>query len=89
MRLRGRTDLNQKAVVDALREAGATVWVTSGMGKGAPDLVVGYGCCNFLLEVKSLTGALTEEEAKWHSDWQGKVYVVRTPLHALKMCGIK
>ena len=42
MRTRGKIDGNQTAVVQALRAAGMTVWITSAMGNGAPDLVCGW-----------------------------------------------
>ena len=50
MRLRAKTDVNQKAVVEQLRAIGATVAITSQLGKGFPDIVVGYGGDNYLFE---------------------------------------
>jgi hypothetical protein len=37
-----KIDANQEAVVLALRSAGATVQSLAGVGKGVPDLLVGY-----------------------------------------------
>ena len=48
----GRTDANQPQVVKALRDAGATVAITSMVGDGFPDLVVGFRGETLLIEVK-------------------------------------
>ena len=37
-----KIDANHEAVVLALRSAGATVQSLAGVGKGVPDLLVGY-----------------------------------------------
>lgn len=85
---RGRTDANQTAIVQALRDAGCTVAVTSGVGHGFPDLVVGLRCRNFLLEVKDAAKppsarALTPAELAFHARWRGLVKVVTTVEEAL------
>lgn len=79
-----RVDDNQKAVVKFLRDHGVTVAVTSGMGKGFPDLVCGYKGRNILLELKDgnkqlSAQALTPEQRIWHFDWKGQIDVVNTP----------
>ena len=51
MRYANRIDANQNAIVDALREAGASVRVIS-QGDGIPDLLVGYKNFTILMEVK-------------------------------------
>lgn len=42
-----RTDSNQAPIVDCLRRAGRTVAITSALGHGFPDIVVGWRgqCC--------------------------------------------
>ena len=78
MRLKSRTDDNQKLIVEQLRKLGVSVAVTSMMGKGFPDLVLGYQNKNFLIELKD--GAkpksqkgLTMDEAKFFTAWKGSV----------------
>ena len=78
MRLKARTDYNQKLIVDQLRKLGVSVAITSMMGKGFPDLVLGYQNKNFLIELKD--GAkpksqkgLTMDEAKFFTAWKGSV----------------
>ena len=47
-----KVDSNQTRVVKALRELGATVQHLHAVGKGCPDIVVGYKNRNYLLEIK-------------------------------------
>lgn len=74
MRRRARVDANQAEIVKALRKAGALVHVTSGVGSGFPDLVVGWGGRIWLLEVKDYRQtaskrALTPDEEAFHLCW--------------------
>ena len=88
MRKHGRVDSNQDDIVKALRKVGASVWITSSMGDGGPDLVVGYHDAeNYLLEVKAGDGALTDDELTFRDTWRGQYAVVRTPEQALQAIG--
>lgn len=80
-----RTDKNQAEIVKALRKAGCTVTSLHEVGRGCPDIVVGYQGKNFLLEIKNPAtyGKLTQWQEKWHSGWRGQVAVVRSPKDAL------
>jgi len=49
----GHKDSNHDAVVRELRQGGASVLETHGLGDGAPDLVVGYQGVTALVEVKN------------------------------------
>lgn len=51
-RTAAKIDANQPMIVKALRAFGATVQTLAAVGKGCPDLLVGYKGKNFLLEVK-------------------------------------
>ncbi len=81
MRLRGRTDGNQEAIVDLLRALGCVAWVTSSMGHGAPDLVIRTRRGTvLLLEVKDGSAPLaqrklTPDELMFAARW-GASYVV-------------
>ena len=77
MRARGKIDSNQTAVVQALRAAGMTVWVTSAMGNGSPDLVVGWKGLSVLIELKDgdkvpSAQALTVAEQEFCDSWAGQ-----------------
>jgi hypothetical protein len=87
-----RVDQNQKAIVQALRQVGATVQILSMVGKGCPDLLCGYKGSLYLLELKD--GAkplsaqrLTPDEMKFHEEWAGLVWTVNSIEHALRVVG--
>lgn len=52
MRRRARTDANHREIVEFFRSAGASVVDLSPMGRGVPDLLVGYQHQTVLVEVK-------------------------------------
>jgi len=81
MRARGRTDANQARIVEALRRVGASVSVTSGVGNGFPDLLVGWRGRTILIEIKDgekppSERKLTEAEAYFLENWKGGPAVV-------------
>lgn len=83
-----KVDSNQTRVVKALRELGATVQHLHAVGKGCPDLLVGYKGGNYLLEVKDGEKAesqrkLTPDQVIWHYDWKGQVAIVTSPRDAI------
>lgn len=60
------------------------------LGKGVPDIAVGYRGKNFLFEIKDWKQPpskrkLTLDEKKWHQAWNGQVHVVETFDEALKI----
>ena len=73
-----KIDANQNQIVDFLRDAGASVQSLASLGKGVPDLLVGWRGINFAIEVKGPKGALTSDQAKWHREWRGRVVIVRS-----------
>jgi hypothetical protein len=91
MRRAAKVDANQDQVVSALRAAGASVQSLAAIGKGCPDLLVGYRGYTMLMEVKD--GAkppsarrLTDDQVTWHGAWGGSaVAVVDGPEAALRM----
>lgn len=85
MRRACKVDANQAEIVQALRDAGATVKDLSKVGQGCPDLLVGYNTVNYLIEVKVPGGKLTPDQRVFHSQWLGKVYIVRTSDEALRI----
>ena len=94
MRVRGRIDDNQKEVVSQLRKLGVSVAITSMLGKGFPDLVLGYQNKNYLIELKdgSKTKSrktLTEDEQKFFDGWLGQVDKVESIEDICKIIGIK
>lgn len=93
MRRAARIDSTHGAIVDALRNAGCSVQSLARVGDGAPDLLVGFRGCNWLLEVKRDDGPpsirkLNPEQVDWHRTWRGMVAVVHTPEEALAVVGL-
>ena len=89
MRRAGKIDANQNAIVHDLRAAGCSVRITSSLGQGFPDLVVGARGKTFLLEVKDSSQPpskrrLTPDEKEFHDSWQGHIAIVETAEEAFK-----
>jgi hypothetical protein len=81
---RRRVDSTQADIVLALRRIGASVQHLHTIGKGCPDLLVGYRGKNILIEVKSDGGRVTEDESNWIWHWRGgKVHIVTTTEEAI------
>jgi Holliday junction resolvase len=77
MRSRGKTDLNQSAIVDELRQQGFSVAVTSSIGNDFPDLVVGRNGLDRLVEVKnSVGGFLTDGQLLFAAAWKGAPIII-------------
>ena len=88
MRKQGRRDTNHAAIVNALRYAGCSVLDLGALGGGAPDLLVGRGLRDQLLEVKSPGEKPNKAQQAWHNTWKGRpVIIVRTIEEALTVMG--
>lgn len=61
-----KSDANQAAIFQALRQAGAVVTDTHRLGDGFPDCSVLFRGCIHLVEIKVPGGKLTKLEQKWH-----------------------
>lgn len=90
---RARVDDNQKEIVADLRKVGCTVEHLHTVGKGVPDLLVGYAGKNHLLEVKDgnkppSARRLTPDQELWHAGWRGNVFTVTSTADALVCMGI-
>jgi len=85
MRRANRVDANQPEIVRQLREIGCSVLDTHDLGKGAPDIVVGWRGYNWLFEVKSDKGRMTPDETTFHLTWQGQIHVIRNVEQALEI----
>ena len=84
MRRAARVDVNQREVVEALRAFGRSVMLLHREGEGVPDLLVGNGYDNILLEVKTKTGKLTPAQRKFFDSWRGPKFVARSVEEALQ-----
>ena len=78
-----KIDANQTIITDAFRRLGATVQHIHTVGKGCPDLLVGWRGQNLLVEIKDGDKApsrrhLTPDEQRWHEEWRGQVVIVES-----------
>jgi len=69
-----RVDCNQKDIVHALKTFGATVVDLSGIGKGCPDLLIGFKGTTYLIEIKKDSKAkFTPQQLQFNELWSGGV----------------
>lgn len=73
-----KIDDNQNLIVRQLRRCGVSVAITSMVGKGFPDLIIGRAGRNYLIELKDGSKSasrkqLTEDEQKFFDTWNGQV----------------
>jgi len=89
-----KVDANQTEIVRALRDLGASVQSLANVGKGVPDLLVGWRGQNYLLEIKdgakqACKQRLTPDQVEWHGCWLGQVVVVNSVDAALRVLGAR
>lgn len=96
MRQAHRVDANHSAIISAFRALGCTVFDTSALGGGFPDLVIGVvghgGAVNLLVEVKDgekvpSKQRLTDAEDRFASTWRGQYTIVKSVQEAVKLIG--
>ena len=68
-----KVDKNQKEIVAEFRRLGFSVYITSHVGAGFPDLIVGKGDKHtILVEIKSSsTAKFTEAQLEFMRNWHG------------------
>jgi len=71
-----KVDANHKEIVDAMKELGASIIDTSRLGKGMPDVIVGFRGQTILMEIKNPKTqygrkGLNENQRKWAEGWSG------------------
>ena len=67
-----KIDKNQTEIVKEFRRLGFSVYITSHVGRGFPDLMVGKNRKTILVEVKSSENAKwTEPQLEFMSKWEG------------------
>ena len=60
-----RRDKNERAIIASFASMGVCTWRLS--GTGLPDLLCGYRCTWFLVEIKSARGQLRPEQELFHT----------------------
>lgn len=89
----GRVDANQPDIVRQLRALpGVSVALTTRMGVGFPDIVVGWRSRNYLIEIKDPSKResdrrLTSDQVIFHHEWNGQVDIAETFSDCLRIIG--
>lgn len=78
VRRAAKVDGNHKEIVEEFRRLRCSVVSLAAVGGGVPDLLVGFGGRNFLVEVKLPKGKVSELQKKWYEYWEGYATVVRS-----------
>jgi Holliday junction resolvase len=68
-----RVDKNQQVIVEEFRKLGFCVYITSHVGRGFPDILIGMGNTHtILVEIKSTEKAkFTDAQNEFMSKWTG------------------
>lgn len=85
-RHRYRVDLNQSDIVKDLRKVFGkrSVAVTSNVGDGFGDIVVGVSDFNYMFEIKrNEKETLTDDEKKFHYSWPGQITIITSADEAI------
>lgn len=78
-----RTDANHAEIIKELKQAFCTVVDLSKVGKGCPDLLVGHNKINYLVEIKTKTGYLTDTQIDFIAAWKGLDIIVGTDFESI------
>lgn len=89
-----RIDDNQNHVVKLLRKIpGISVAITSSLGQGFPDFIIGYNLENYMIELKDekkppSARKLTPDEVKFRDNWFGQYAVCKNLDEIFEVLGI-
>lgn len=89
-----KKDANHNEIVDAMTKVGAYVIDMSHVGKGFPDLIVGFQNMTILMEIKNPKTSygkkgLNKNQLQWKEKWTGGAYCVVDSIDsALRMIGV-
>jgi hypothetical protein len=79
LRHKASLDANHTEIVAGLRQVGATVVDLAKVGKGCPDILVGFRGKTYLMEIKTRTGYIRATQEQFFRSWSGgHIAVVRS-----------
>ena len=88
MRTRARIDQNQPAIVETFRAHGCDVLHTHQLGKGAPDVFVGWNGLWLACEIKTPAGRLTKAQERLYGTLRTRPRIVRSVEEADAAVGV-
>jgi Holliday junction resolvase len=78
-----RTDKRHADCVKALRALGCSVVSLAAVGRGCPDLILGFARRTYLIELKTDNAKPRKNQIDWHSAWRGTpVILLNIPTNA-------
>jgi len=81
-----KVDVNQPEIVEVFRQLHCTVLLLHQVGSGCPDLLIGVNGFNVLVEVKTATDKLTDDQTNFICAWSGDaVNIVRSRDDAIEL----
>lgn len=72
-----RKDNNHNDITKTLSKMKISHKDTHMIGNGFPDLIIGFMGVNFLVEIKTNNGTLTDKEEDFFEFWEGDVILAR------------
>jgi Holliday junction resolvase len=79
LRHKASLDANHVEIVQGLRQVGATVVDLAKVGKGCPDLLVGWRGRTYLFEIKTTKGYIRATQEQFFRSWVGgRIAVIRS-----------
>ena len=89
MRRAHRLDANHAELVAAFEKLGCSVLSLAGLGRGAPDICVGYSGLQIMCELKDSAKPpsarkLTPDEEKFRMSWKGGYRIVENDVHVME-----
>lgn len=85
MRLAAKKDANHNAIAATFEALGCSVLDLSRVGRGCPDILVGFPHASILVEIKTTTGKLEDTQLRFIRDWVGPVEVCRSEQEAIAL----
>jgi hypothetical protein len=83
-----RADNNQKEITEKLVKIPGLSQFDVHRQPGFCDKIIGYRGINYLIEIKSKNGKLSESQKEFHGNWNGKIHVVYSFEEILTILGI-
>lgn len=84
MRRAAKKDANQTQIARELRAFGMSVRHTHTIGKGFPDIVVGWRGVTLLVELKTDNGRMTDDEMIFFETWRGAAIMAKSSEEILR-----
>jgi len=74
---KSKRDTNHTLITTYLLQLGFSVYDTSTLGSGFPDIIIARNKETAIAEIKTEKGKLSQGQVDFISSWQGKVFILR------------